>query len=203
MNQNQSFTIDINSMMTMMVYMMIIVMMMRMMDKALEEPKERSFLIGGAKLPAGYVPVREYRRTTTEKPPKAPPRITEEEELQEKKTTLENTGREMATEAGVEFVRLDEGWQAKYATPIYWFKDAKGNKIRAFDLEELKGKLGVLHPEHHSPTVIMPRLPQEAYRDILFMEYIRDFAKLSREPIADEEARLMWEAWREAEVKGK
>jgi hypothetical protein len=150
MNQNQPFSIDINSLMTFMFYMMVMVMLMRMMDKALEEPKERSFLIGGAKLPAGYVPVREYRRTTTEKPPKAPPRITEEEELQEKKTTLENTGREMAREAGVEFLRLDEGWQAEYATPIYWFKDVKGNKIRAYDLEELKGKLSLISGEHHS-----------------------------------------------------
>jgi len=204
MNQNRALQIDINSMMTMMVYMMIIVMMMRMMNKALEEPKERSFLIGGAKLPAGYVPVREYRRATTEKPPKAPPRITEEEELQEKKTTLENTGREMARDAGVEFVRLDEGWQAKYATPIYWFKDAKGNKIRAYDLEELKGKLSLISEEHHSPSpgvIVLPKLPEEARGDFLFYEYIRDLSKLRKEPITEEEARRLWEGWSEKKTE--
>jgi hypothetical protein len=174
--------------------MVFVVMMFKMVDRALEPAKERPKL-PPVKPPPGYVPVGTMR--------KAPSRVTEEEELCEKKPTLESKGREIAREAGVEFLRLEEGWQPKYATPLYWFKDARGNEIIARDLEELKGKLGVLHPEHHSPTVIMPRLPQEAYRDILFMEYIRDFAKLSREPIADEEVRLMWEAWREAEVKGK
>ena len=124
-----------------------------------------------------------------------------EEELEKKKIDLENKGKDMAREAGhgVKFAKLEEGWQVECSTPVYWFKDPKGYQIKARDLEELKWKVGRLYPEPHSPTVILPRLPQEAYRDIFFMEYIRDFAKLSREPISDEEARRMWEAWKRKE----
>lgn len=83
--------------------------------------------------------------------PAIPARITEEEDLQKKKLALENRGREMAKEAGVEFLRLDEGWQAKYAIPRYWFRDAKGIEIIARDLEELKWKLSVVgHSSEHS-----------------------------------------------------
>lgn len=63
-----------------------------------------------------------------------------EEELQEKRQAFESKGREMAREAGVEFVKLAEGWQPKYATPRYWFRDARGKEIIATDLEELKWK---------------------------------------------------------------
>ena len=56
-------------------------------------------------------------------------------------------------------------------------------------------------PVHHSSAsaspgvVVMPRLPEEARGDILFVEYIRDLVKLG-ETITDEEAKLMWEAWK-------
>ncbi len=50
----------------------------------------------------------------------------------------------------------------------------------------------------HQPSpgiVVMPRLPEEARGDILFVEYVRDLVKLG-ETVTDEEARLMWEAWK-------
>jgi hypothetical protein len=40
---------------------------------------------------------------------------------------------------------------------------------------------------------VMPKLPPEAYKDIMFCEYIRDLVRLG-ETITDEEARRMWEA---------
>ena len=51
-----------------------------------------------------------------------------------------------------------------------------------------------------SPGVaVMPRLPEEAKGDILFLEYIRDLVKLG-ETVTDEEAKLMWEAWKKQPV---
>lgn len=50
----------------------------------------------------------------------------------------------------------------------------------------------------HQPSpgvIVMPRLPEEARGDILFIQYIRDLVKLG-ETITDEEAKLMWEAWK-------
>ncbi len=50
----------------------------------------------------------------------------------------------------------------------------------------------------HQPSpgvIVMPRLPEEARGDILFFEYIRDLVKLG-ETVTDEEAKLMWEAWK-------
>lgn len=50
----------------------------------------------------------------------------------------------------------------------------------------------------HQPTpgiIVMPKLPEEARGDILFVEYIRDLVKLG-ETVTDEEAKLMWEAWK-------
>jgi hypothetical protein len=65
-------------------------------------------------------------------------------ELQERKLALENAGKEIARAAGVEFLRLDKGWEAKYATPRYWFKDSKGREFIATDLEELKWKMSYM-----------------------------------------------------------
>ncbi len=127
----QTTTIDMNAMMSLMVTMMIMVMMMRMMGRALEPSKEHHSL-PAIKPPPGYVPVGTTRGA---------PRITEEEELQGKKLSLENTGREIASAASVEFLRLDEGWEAEYSTPRYWFKDAAGRECIATDLEELKWKI--------------------------------------------------------------
>jgi len=46
------------------------------------------------------------------------------------------------------------------------------------------------------PSVrVMPKLPPEAYKDIMFLEYIHDLVRLGEE-VTDGEARLMWEAWK-------
>jgi len=50
--------IDIGSLMEFMVMMMVLVMGMRMVDKATEGP-EKSRMLGGRKLPAGYKPVHQ------------------------------------------------------------------------------------------------------------------------------------------------
>jgi len=101
-----------------------VIVMGIMMFKALAEPKERPKL-----------------------PPAPLPRV--EEELQERKLALEDKGREIARETGVEFVRLETGWEAKYATPRYWFRDPRGIEIIATDLKELKEKLSLI-AKHHS-----------------------------------------------------
>jgi len=137
----QNSDLDITGLMNSMVIFMVIFMMMRMMDKALspERPK-----LPPVKPPPGYRPLG---RSTAAAPPAV---STEEERLRERKESLENKGREMAREAGVEFLSLEPGSEAKHATPRYWFKDARGNNIIARDIEELKEKLGLL-AHHHSP----------------------------------------------------
>jgi len=123
----QTSQIDFGSLLTFMIFMMMMVMINKLVSGSLKLPWGK-----GASLPA----------VATKAP--SPATKTEEEELQERKLTFENKGKGMASEAGVEFLRLDEGWQAKYWTPMYWFKDAKGNQIKARDLEELKGKLSII-----------------------------------------------------------
>jgi uncharacterized membrane protein (UPF0127 family) len=44
-------------------------------------------------------------------------------------------------------------------------------------------------------VAVMPRLPEEARKDPLFVEYIRDLVRLG-EKVTDEETRRMWEAWK-------
>ena len=118
-------------------------------------------LPGAAKPPPGDVPVKPTQVSGKAPAARAPRAPTAEEELEKKKIDLENKGKDMAREAGhgVEFVTLEEGWQVKYSTPLYWFKDPQGNRIKARDLEELKWKIGVLHPEPHSYSDITQTTP--------------------------------------------
>jgi len=64
-------------------------------------------------------------------------------------------------------------------------------------------ELGILRkeaaPEWLPGVVVMPRIPDEARKDMLFVEYIRDLVRLG-EKVTDEEARLMWEAWKKREL---
>jgi len=131
--------IDLNSVLNMMFLMIFMVMMFRMMDKALLPSEERPKL-PPVKPPPGYKPLGRG----------AAAGLTEEERLQEKKMTLENQGRELARKASVEFLRLEEGWQSRYAIPEYWFRGPKGTEIIARDLEELKWKASVISEGHHS-----------------------------------------------------
>jgi uncharacterized membrane protein (UPF0127 family) len=73
-------------------------------------------------------------------------------EVEVRKQTLEGHGREMAKETGLEFIKV-EGYESKYPTPLYWFTDAAGNKIRARDLEELKAKLAMIGKHHSTPLL--------------------------------------------------
>jgi len=114
---------------------------------------------GGAQLPPRYAPVSQTRAPVPTRPTLPPPARpsptpaplakTAERELEERRVEFENKGKEMARQAGVEFIRV-EHWQSKSEFPVYWFRDAKGNNIRALDLEELKGKVAIL-AKHHSP----------------------------------------------------
>jgi len=71
------------------------------------------------------------------------------------------------------------------------FYGTKELPARGQGLEE-RGEFG----HHSSPgVVVMPKLPEEARKDILFVEYIRDLVKLG-ETVTDEEAKYMWEAWK-------
>ncbi len=137
--------IDINSIMNVMLIMMAMGMMIKMMGSVMGPPKGI-----GSTPSTGYTTIKapptrkelieQFRRSEWGK-------TTTEQELLEKKTTLENTGREIAQKAGVEFIRLSEDWPAKYATPRYWFRDSRGREIIASDLNELKWKLSGLLPQ--------------------------------------------------------
>ena len=117
----QPAQLDISGLISIVFVALLAFMMFKVVGRTLEPPKERSAI---------------------------PTRITEEEELRERELALEKTGKEIAKEAGVKFLRLDEGWQSKYATPKYWFRDPKGNEIIAHDLEELKWKLSIFQHRH-------------------------------------------------------
>jgi len=60
-------------------------------------------------------------------------------------------------------------------------------------------ELGILRkeaaPEWLPGVIVMPKLPEEAKGDVMFVEYIRDLVSLG-ERVTDEEARLVWEAWK-------
>jgi uncharacterized membrane protein (UPF0127 family) len=60
-------------------------------------------------------------------------------------------------------------------------------------------ELGILRkeaaPEWLPGVIVMPKLPDEAKGDAMFVEYIRDLVRLG-EKVTDKEARLMWEAWK-------
>lgn len=164
--------IDLNAIFNYMIMLVFLYMMFRMVGKALEP--EKPFMLGGAKLPPGYKPLG---RGAVAAP-------TEAEQLQEKKKTLESQGKEMARKASAEFVELVEGWQGKYATPMYRFKDpATGQKIVARDLEDLEWKLSVLHykPEHHSSSPGQSEITPKEWR----------------------EAEAMWEVTKEDAQKGE
>lgn len=148
----QTATSPIDLLLGVMPYLVLLFMTTKMMDMALEEPEEKP------KLPQGYTTIKAppTRKEIVEQFRRSGEKTTAEQELLEKKTTLENTGREIAQKAGVEFVRLDEGWQVKYATPRYWFKDSTGHEIVATDLEELKWKLS-----RRSPQVLIPQTEKQ------------------------------------------
>jgi hypothetical protein len=77
---------------------------------------------------------------------------------------------------------LDKGWTI----------EIKDTEPRASILQEL---WEATRPESLPSVQVMPKLPPEAREDLLFIEYIRDLVRLG-ERITDEEARLMWEAWK-------
>jgi len=64
-------------------------------------------------------------------------------------------------------------------------------------------ELGILKkeaaPEWLPGVVVMPKIPEEARKDALFVEYIHDMVRLG-EKVTDEEARVMWQAWQKREL---
>ncbi len=132
----------------------------RVVSRMFEKPKERPGIPAGYKPISGAKPLLAPPKPTEGKAPTAvaPAKPSEAEELQQKKTTLENSGREIARQAGggIEFLRLAKGWESEYATPRYWFKDAEGNEIIATDLTELKEKLSLIGSHHSSPLEGIP-----------------------------------------------
>jgi len=54
-------------------------------------------------------------------------------------------------------------------------------------------------PEWLPGVVVMPKIPEEARKDVLFIQYVHDLVRLG-ERITDEEARIMWEAWKKREL---
>jgi len=65
--------------------------------------------------------------------------------------------------------------------------------VKADSLEKMEPEL--LPEARYTGLAVMPKLPPEARKDILFVEYIRDLVKLG-ERVTDEEVRLMWQAWK-------
>jgi uncharacterized membrane protein (UPF0127 family) len=64
-------------------------------------------------------------------------------------------------------------------------------------------ELGILKkeaaPEWLPGVVVMPRIPEEARKDVLFVEYIRDLVRLGQR-VSDEEVKVMWKAWQKREL---
>lgn len=54
-------------------------------------------------------------------------------------------------------------------------------------------------PEWLPGVVVMPKIPEEARKDVLFVQYIHDLVRLG-ERISDEEVKVMWEAWKKREL---
>lgn len=54
-------------------------------------------------------------------------------------------------------------------------------------------------PEWLPGVVVMPKIPEEARKDPLFVQYLHDLVRLG-ERITDEEVRIMWEAWKKREL---
>jgi len=54
-------------------------------------------------------------------------------------------------------------------------------------------------PEWLPGVVVMPKIPDEARKDVLFVQYIHDLVRLG-ERITDEEVKVMWEAWKKREL---
>ncbi len=70
------------------------------------------------------------------------------------------------------------------------FMIALSRGITGSSLEPEKGDLAYL------PGVIaMPRLPEEARGDFLFVEYVRDMLRLG-ESLSSQDIRLMWKGWK-------
>jgi hypothetical protein len=125
------FTIT-NMMQSAIVLTLVVVMMKVFTGKWVWEP-----LHLGAAIPAGKV-----RKAQVEAQLYTARR---EEQLERRRLELEERGRSIAVEAGVELARLDEDWRT---TELYWFRDEHGTEIRARDLDELKWKLSFTrHPE--------------------------------------------------------
>jgi hypothetical protein len=90
---------------------------------------------------------------------------------------------------------LDEGWRV----------EIRDDEPRASILEELwEAKAGAeLLPEaRYRGLAVMPNLPDEAYKDILFVEYVRDLVRLG-EVISEEEAKRMWQGWKRRHSAGE
>ena len=63
-------------------------------------------------------------------------------------------------------------------------------------------ELGILRtaaPEHLPGVVVMPKIPDEARKDVLFVAYIRDLGRLGQK-VTDGEVEIMWEAWKRREL---
>jgi len=99
-----------------------------------------------------------------------------------------------ATEEGVskaleyvetEFPTFTESRWVKKSIPIY--------------VAEELGILRTAAPEHLPGVVVMPKIPDEARKDVLFVAYIRDLVRLGQK-VTDGEVEIMWEAWKRREL---
>jgi len=131
-NNNQ---IDLNSILGSFIPIILMMFFMQMMMK---------FMASAFK--EGLVTTSPIKQVTTRKEVvKQPVKSAEEiaKEIDEKRIMLENKGREMASivAAGVEFIGLEPGWQPRYATPTFLFKDKNDINYKAVDLEDLKWKV--------------------------------------------------------------
>lgn len=137
----QQLGINLGELLQPLITFMIVMLMMKVMMTVIKTPTSEL-----TKLPERALEKLRGTPKPVEKPKVARAAVeekTREEELEQKRLSLEATGNKMAKQAGkgIKFLRLDEGWQQRYTTVRFWFKDSEGNEIVVTDLEELKWKL--------------------------------------------------------------
>ncbi len=137
----QQFNLNLGELLPSLITFMIVMLMMKVMMTVIKTPTSEL-----TKLPERALGKLRGTPKPVEKPKVTRAAVeekTREEELEQKRLSLITEGKKMAEQAGkgIKFLRLDEGWQQKYATVRFWFKDSEGNEIVATDIDELKWKL--------------------------------------------------------------
>lgn len=130
------------SLITMLIVMAMMKVMMVMVTGKMPKPPTT------ISLPGGYELKKKPVAPTAEEVFKAP-EIAELEvrRLEERRLALEAKAEELIKQSGedIEFISLERGWEGKYATVTYRFRDkVTGENFIARDVEDVKFKIRIL-----------------------------------------------------------